>query len=746
MRILGGRGLAVSCVSFITFLFISKYVPENIRHGAVLPLFLFGVTVLFLSGIMLLVRKRNIAKRVSVLAFTALFGCVALLLCLCTVDRDLAVSREYDGKTVSVTIEITEEISAYSYYSAYLGRIVSLDGEDDDIGVRVEFEYNGELSRDDVIKGNFLLTLPAEELYGYPMRDSYISDGIYLVAAGEEFEYLGTRGKDIFSYIKDLSEYLVSLCKKVFNGDDGGLNSALILGDKSDLSDSFKRDVRRLGLSHLLALSGMHLSLIIGGLEKLLRKTTVPRLINSAVMIPLVLIYCAITGFSPSVVRSGIMLIIYYVSVLTGREYDSLTALFLSVAIICAVSPGAVWDIGLALSFFTMLSILVISNPLTSIIHRIPRVKTIPKKLRLALVSVVFTLISGVFAVIFSLPIMWLYFFEMSFMGILLTVVVSPFISLIIILGIFALAFSFIPPVSSFIAFLDILVCDLLTDICTRLSDMRNITFSLKYPGAGMILALLFISLVFVILFVKRKLLFCSAVSLTAMAVFIVCITVNGYIDSSLTRAVYTHEGKNEILTIISQGKTTVCDMSGGSYGVLRKTLYLLENEYSTEIENYLVTHYHSRQISSFGKTSSNEKVRNIWLPEPRNDEEKIVCSQLIAVAEKNGCTVNIYSTVTDSPTALGDVEIIVRRGELTRSDHPTFAVTIKCGDGEGLAYLSSSFWESNPAYTRDIRYGDYSVIRGRHGPASKENVKIDFIDTETEDTVRYIFEKVKVS
>ena len=141
MRILGGRGLAVSCVSFITFLFISKYVPENIRHGAVLPLFLFGVTVLFLSGIMLLVRKRNIAKRVSVLAFTALFGCVALLLCLCTVDRDLAVSREYDGKTVSVTIEITEEISAYSYYSAYLGRIVSLDGEDDNIGVRVEFEY-----------------------------------------------------------------------------------------------------------------------------------------------------------------------------------------------------------------------------------------------------------------------------------------------------------------------------------------------------------------------------------------------------------------------------------------------------------------------------------------------------------------------------------------------------------------------------------------------------------------------------
>ncbi len=740
MRILGGRSLAFSCFSFITFLFLSKYIPEHIRRSLVLPFFC-GATVFFaVSAVLFFLKKRGIAKKTAATAFAILAASAALLLCLFTVDRDIRTAGEYDGSKATLKVEITEEIAEYSYYSAYLGRAVSLDGDSADIGVRIELEYNGELSRDDVIEGEFLLSLPAEELYGYPMRDAYISDGIYLIATADSFEVTGEKTKDIFSYFKDLSEYLSSLSRKIFGGRDGGLNSALILGDKSGLEDSFQRDIRRLGLSHLLALSGMHLSLIVGGLEKLLRRASVPWFIIPILMIPVTLFYCAVTGFPLSVMRAGIMLIIFYISTVVGREYDSLTALFLSAAIICGVSPGAVWDAGLALSFFTMLSIVVVSNPLNTVIHKIPKIKTIPKKLRFPLISFVFIFTSGFFAVIFSLPIMWLYFSEMSFMGIVLTAVVSPLVNIIIVLGIFAMLVSFIPVVGSAVAAADIFVCTAVTDICGYISKLRNITFSLEYPGMGIILAVFFISILFVLLFIKRRLLLTSSISVAALTALIVCITVNGNADSKFSRAVYTYEGKNETLSVISEGKTAVIDMSSGGYGIIRKTVHTLESEYSTEIERYVITHYHSRHISSFDKLSDNEIVRSLWLPEVKNGEEEKIFSELMAIAEEKGCEVHLYSTVTDTPTAFGETEINVRRGDLSRSTHPTFAVTVECGEGEGLAYLSSSFWESNPSYTGDIKTGDYQVILGHHGPVVKESVKIDFIDTSHSDVLRYPF------
>ncbi|MBR5453052.1 MAG: ComEC/Rec2 family competence protein [Clostridia bacterium] len=742
MRILGGRSLAFSCFSFIASLFVSKYISEEIRRRAVLPLIIVSGMLFVISAVLFLFRRKNTAKRIAVPAFALVAAAAATVLCLSTVDRDIRAAHEYDGKTVSLVAEITEEISEYPYYSAYLGKAVSIDGEAADLGVRIELEYDAALSRDDVIEGEFLLTLPAEDLYGYPMRDSYVSDGIYLIASADGLEKMGVRDKDLLSYVKDLSEYLVSLSERIFGGKDGGLNSALILGEKSGLEDSFERDIRRLGLSHLLALSGMHLSVIVGGLEKIFRRLTLPRTLIPILMIPATLFYCAVVGFPLSVMRAGIMLIIFYVSTIVGREYDSLTSLFVSAAVICGISPGAVWDAGLALSFFTMLSIVTVSNPLNTVIHRIPRVKTIPKKIRFPLISGVFVFTSGFFAVIFSLPVMWLYFSEMSFMGILLTAVISPLVNIIIVLGILAMVFSFIPYVGVAVAAADIFICTLVSDICGCFSKMRNITFSLRYPGVGVILAVFFLLMLLVLLFARRRLVLTSSVSAAALAALVICIAVNYHADSSLSRAVYTYEDKNETLSVVSEGKTAVLDMSSGSYGIIRKTLYVLENECSTEIEQYIITHYHTRHISAFDKLSDNEIVRSIYLPEPKNDDEEKICSGLAETAGKKGCAVFIYSTVTDTPDVFGNTEILVRRGELSRSTHPTFAVTVKCGDGEGLAYMSSSFWESNPSYTRDIKNGDFSVIRGRHGPVAKESVRIDFTDTDSNDLLRYVFEK----
>ena len=134
MRILGGRSLAFSCFSFITFLFLSKYIPEHIRRSLVLPFFC-GATVFFaVSAVLFFLKKRGIAKKTAATAFAILAASAALLLCLFTVDRDIRTAGEYDGTKATLKVEITQKIAEYSYYSAYLGRAVSLDGESADIG------------------------------------------------------------------------------------------------------------------------------------------------------------------------------------------------------------------------------------------------------------------------------------------------------------------------------------------------------------------------------------------------------------------------------------------------------------------------------------------------------------------------------------------------------------------------------------------------------------------------------------
>ena len=84
--------------------------------------------------------------------------------------------------------------------------------------------------------------------------------------------------------------------------------NALLLGDKSGLSASVRRDFQTLGLSHLLAVSGMHLAVLFGSWSFLLIKLRIPLKARSLILFPLTLLFCALCSFSLSVMRAAIML------------------------------------------------------------------------------------------------------------------------------------------------------------------------------------------------------------------------------------------------------------------------------------------------------------------------------------------------------------------------------------------------------------------------------------------------------
>ena len=142
----------------------------------------------------------------------------------------------------------------------------------------------------------------------------------------------------------------------------GRLISALLLGERDLLDSKTQLDFRRIGITHMLALSGMHLAILSIGITKLLAFFGIGKKTSGIVNILFTLLYMGLTGFPVSVVRAGIMLIIATTLFIFVGSRDALTSLSIAVFLIVVFSPNSIYDISLWLSAFATLGLIVFSE------------------------------------------------------------------------------------------------------------------------------------------------------------------------------------------------------------------------------------------------------------------------------------------------------------------------------------------------------------------------------------------------
>lgn len=148
---------------------------------------------------------------------------------------------------------------------------------------------------------------------------------------------------------------------------EAGTLSALTLGYREDLELDIKRSFQRAGAAHILAVSGLHtgviyaviLALITGfGWWKPLYEDTMHRCINSVIIIAIMWVYALLTGLSPSVVRSVLMLTIAQAAYVCYRNPISLNTLAAAAFLILAFRPNDLFSVSFQLSFAAVLAIL----------------------------------------------------------------------------------------------------------------------------------------------------------------------------------------------------------------------------------------------------------------------------------------------------------------------------------------------------------------------------------------------------
>ncbi len=153
------------------------------------------------------------------------------------------------------------------------------------------------------------------------------------------------------------------ISEKTSGADSSSLLNSLIIADKSELSDKVKKDFRTLGISHILAISGLHLSVIVMSVYLALQRYGAGKYISVSASVVLILFYMALTGFSYSIMRAGCMMILYFIARLLRRQSDNITSLFFAVFIIILFDPWALFSLSLQLSFLSTLGILVFLPP-----------------------------------------------------------------------------------------------------------------------------------------------------------------------------------------------------------------------------------------------------------------------------------------------------------------------------------------------------------------------------------------------
>jgi len=268
----------------------------------------------------------------------------------------------------------------------------------------------------DKVYGRLRLS-PSDFLRGESV-DYYQAKGIFLLGYAQEGLSLLDRPSSppITFWPQYAAKTLKDSIQRSVPADVSGFISALLTGDKSDLPTGLYSAFQRSGISHVVAVSGLHISFLAGLLALLLGQRS---RVGTAVTLVVIFFFTALAGNSPSALRSAFMWGFLSIAPLVGREDDKPTTLSAVLVLLLLQCPYAAASVSLQLSFAAVAGIYLITGPLSA-----RWIKAIPKwhgplgKLaRKILISCAATISVTLGALLFTTPLAAIHFRSVSLMG-----------------------------------------------------------------------------------------------------------------------------------------------------------------------------------------------------------------------------------------------------------------------------------------------------------------------------------------
>ena len=354
------RPLAVFTLIYFTVLAVSVCLIPHIN-------FTLSIMVTVLGIVAILFRPER--KRMTAIVLIPVV--LGFLVMSYEQSKHQRISAELGTQTCVISGEITE-IPRQQYgrwYYVVKTDAIGISGVTQDIKLRLTCRDSLEAREGDRVTATVTFIRNDSET-GYDSETSLRADGIQARAWCSPYtEHFVTQGRAGLKYFPlALRRHIISAIRKTLPKKSAGMLCAMLLGDTDYLDEAIVDNFRTTGIAHLLAVSGLHMSLLTYALSNLLRKLKCSPHLNTAVTMGFVILFMAVTGFTPSVTRAGFMHLMALTSGLLLRDADSLTSLSLGLLVMLLLNPMSAADIGLQLSVCSTVALITMTDKVKQVV------------------------------------------------------------------------------------------------------------------------------------------------------------------------------------------------------------------------------------------------------------------------------------------------------------------------------------------------------------------------------------------
>ena len=532
---------------------------------------------------------------------------------------------ELNAKQLSAVAE-NKAISAYvdSKHASVESDIKRVSSESDSIKLS-ELTYRiGNRIR---VKGNLKKFSKAVNPGGFNEQIYYQIEDIYFYAEADEISIIDSSFSVYHHFLAELNNKLSRVYEQLLSDKEAGTLIAMLLGDRSLLDDEIKTLYQENGISHILAISGLHISLIGLIFFKLLRKLRCPIKPASIITIFFIYSYGVLTDFSVSTNRAIVMLVISLIAPITGKAYDMLSAICLSALIILLQNPMQLISAGFLLSYGAVLGIAVIypalkmlldnyiqdkKSKITADIKKEAFLKEAESNIR----NYINPIIISVSTQLSTIPIVLFFFYQIPVYGIITNLLILPLIIVLILLALIgAIAGLIHLPLGVFIIGGASYILKLYEFICRIGAGLPANMLTVGKPGISRIL----IYSIFLAVFLITAYIYKSKKSLIIMVIglLLLLLPYNNknleltFLDVGQGDAIYIKSSNNNIY-LIDGGSSDVSKV-----GTYRITPFLLSRGKDV-IDYAIITHADKDHISGLLELINGSRItiKNLILPD----------------------------------------------------------------------------------------------------------------------------------
>lgn len=311
---------------------------------------------------------------------------------------------------------------------------------------------------------------------------------------------------------KSVNDFLCSHLTK----DGSAIISAILFGDKTNLSPEIKNSYSENGIAHLLVISGLHIGFIVILCLFILDKLKIKKIISFIILFCVLLFYCYLCNFAPSVIRASIMSLSLYFANYLGEKYDRLNTLSLCGFAILLIKPLYIFNLGFLLSFCCVFSIFVLSPMFKKLLLK----AKLNEKLS-STISVILGVQIGI------LPVTAIAYSEFNVLSILVNFICIPIFEIAFMLAVIFVPLCMLMPFLSFLLKFDEFIFYIITKIVFAFSNLAWLKINLVESNEIIVFSsytIMFVVSGFVNLPKKTKLISCLTIGL--IGVSFCCLTL----------------------------------------------------------------------------------------------------------------------------------------------------------------------------------------------------------------------------